>query len=110
MAVHKDTIIPPQGEIDGDPRFVGHTSALKDLQEFVQSRQIPYLGQWYSRISLTYLGVQVTVNERVETWADDPRYLIREMHTHGAHASGAHGQTPQQRAGARGDDRQWWRA
>merc|ERR1712146_310806 len=73
------------GESAGDPRFVGHTSALKDLQDFVQTRQIPYLGQWYSRIALQYLGVACTTNERVVEWADEGRYLIREIHTHGDH-------------------------
>merc|ERR1719269_393582 len=86
--VRRDTVVTPQGESAGDPRFVGHTSALKDLQDFVQSRQIPYLGQWYSRIALQYLGVACTVNERVVDWADEGRYLIREIHTHGDHVIG----------------------
>uniref|UniRef100_A0A7S1FDZ3 Uncharacterized protein n=1 Tax=Noctiluca scintillans TaxID=2966 RepID=A0A7S1FDZ3_NOCSC len=84
--IRRDTVVTPQAEIAGDPRFVGHTAALKDLQGFVQERQIPYLGQWYSRIALQYLGVEITVNERVSEWADEGRYLIREVHTHGAHA------------------------
>merc|ERR1711933_16206 len=67
---------------------VGHTAALRDLQDFVQTRQIPYLGQWYSRIALQYLGIEITMNERVVRWADDGRYLIREIHTHGEHAQG----------------------
>merc|ERR1711920_479435 len=83
--VRNDTVVKPQGEIDGDQRFVGHTAALKDLQHFVQSRQIPYLGQWYSRVALQYLGIEITENERVMEWADEGRYLIREIHTHGEH-------------------------
>merc|ERR1719171_1931062 len=83
--VRRDTIIKPQGESEGDPRFVGHSAALKDLQDFVQSRQIPYLGQWYSRVALQYLGVACTTDERVAEWADEGRYLIREIHTHGDH-------------------------
>eukprot|EP00933_Yihiella_yeosuensis_P039217 TRINITY_DN3315_c1_g1_i1.p1 TRINITY_DN3315_c1_g1~~TRINITY_DN3315_c1_g1_i1.p1 ORF type:complete len:121 (+),score=16.42 TRINITY_DN3315_c1_g1_i1:28-363(+) len=66
-----------------DPRFLGHTAAVNDLQDFVQNRQIPYLGQWYSRIALQYLGVEITMNERVVEWADEGRYLIREVLTHG---------------------------
>mmetsp|Transcript_29931 Transcript_29931/g.65272 ORF Transcript_29931/g.65272 Transcript_29931/m.65272 type:complete len:141 (+) Transcript_29931:94-516(+) len=84
----RDTVVKPQGEIEGDPRFTGHTVALKDLQEFVQSRQIPYLGQWYSRVALQYLGIEITINERVADWSDEGRYLIREVHTHGDHITG----------------------
>merc|ERR1712159_711209 len=84
----KDTVVMPEGEAAGDPRYTGHTAALKDLQDFVQTRQIPYLGQWYSRIALQYLGIEVTMNERVNRWADEGRYLIREVHTHGEHAHG----------------------
>mmetsp|Transcript_118878 Transcript_118878/g.236875 ORF Transcript_118878/g.236875 Transcript_118878/m.236875 type:complete len:149 (+) Transcript_118878:72-518(+) len=83
--VRNDTVVTPQGEVDGDPRFLGHTAALRDLQDFVQTRQIPYLGQWYSRIALQYLGVEITTNERVVEWADEGRYLIRQVHTHGEH-------------------------
>ena len=86
--IRRDTVTTPQGEMQGDPRFVGHTAALKDLQDFVQTRQIPYLGQWYSRIALQYLGIEVTLNERVSDWADEGRYLIREVHTHGDHVMG----------------------
>merc|ERR1719413_260772 len=83
----RDLVIMPDGEATGDPRFMGHTAALRDLQDFVQTRQIPYLGQWYSRIALQYLGIDITVNERVMDWADEPRYLIREIHTHGDHVT-----------------------
>eukprot|EP00928_Gymnodinium_smaydae_P063441 TRINITY_DN47005_c0_g1_i1.p1 TRINITY_DN47005_c0_g1~~TRINITY_DN47005_c0_g1_i1.p1 ORF type:complete len:156 (-),score=16.28 TRINITY_DN47005_c0_g1_i1:18-485(-) len=68
-------------------RFNGHAEALDDLQEFVAARQIPYLGQWYSRVALQYLGVAISMNERVEEWADEGRHLIREVHTHGLHAT-----------------------
>ncbi|CAE7217936.1 PPIL3 [Symbiodinium natans] len=78
-------VVTSQGELSGDARFLGHSAALHDLQDFVQSRQIPYLGQWYSRIALQHLGIQISMNERVVEWADEGRYLIREVHTHGDH-------------------------
>merc|ERR1719478_1190089 len=83
--IKKDTVVEPQGEGDGDERFTGHTAALRDLQDFVQTKQIPYLGQWYSRIALNLLGIEVAIGDEREEWSDVPRYLVREVQTHGEH-------------------------
>merc|ERR1719401_907930 len=103
----RDTIVVPQGETTGDPRFTGHAAALRGLQDFVQTRQIPYLGQWYSRIALQYLGVEITVNERVVDWADEARYLIREVHTHGDHVTGFSQQQEDGAIGSCGNPGHW---
>ncbi|CAJ1457566.1 unnamed protein product [Effrenium voratum] len=54
-----------------------HRVALQELQDFVQKRQIPYLGQWYSRLALQRLGVQTET--RCREWAKEARDLIREV-------------------------------
>eukprot|EP00435_Cladocopium_sp_Y103_P058085 s765_g20.t1 len=77
-----------QGDSDPDMATLSHAEALRELQDLVQSRQIPYLGQWYSRIALKKLGVQITTHDRhsdSSAWVDEGRYLIREVHTHDAH-------------------------
>ncbi|CAL1164528.1 unnamed protein product [Cladocopium goreaui] len=64
------------GDSDPDTATLSHVEALRELQDFVQSRQ-------YSRIALKKLGVQITSHDRDSSpWVDEGRCLIREVHAH----------------------------
>ncbi|CAL1164527.1 unnamed protein product [Cladocopium goreaui] len=69
------------GDSDPDTATLSHVEALRELQDFVQSRQ-------YSRIALKKLGVQITSHDRDSSpWVDEGRCLIREVHAHAHDAS-----------------------